>query len=53
MQKFITKSEQETEELGRRFAETLPDGAVVAMVGGLGAGKTAFVRGMARGLGLN
>ena len=53
MQKIITKSEQETEELGRRFAEKLPGGSVVAMYGGLGAGKTAFVRGMARGLGLD
>ena len=49
----ITKSEWETEELGRRFAEKLPGGAVVAMYGDLGAGKTAFVRGMARGMGLD
>ena len=54
MSEFITNSERETEELGRRFAETLPaGGAVVAMYGDLGAGKTAFVRGMARGLGLD
>ena len=33
--------------------EALPDGAVVAMYGDLGAGKSAFVRGMARGMGLN
>ncbi len=49
---YITKSERETEELGRSFAEKLPGGTVVAMYGGLGAGKTAFVRGMARGMGL-
>ena len=54
MSEVITNSERETEELGRRFAETLPaGGAVVAMYGDLGAGKTAFVRGMARGLGLD
>ena len=49
----ITKNEWETEELGRRFAEKLPAGSVVAMYGDLGAGKTAFVRGMARGMGLD
>ena len=53
MSEYITNSERETEELGRRFAEKLPDGTVVAMYGDLGAGKTAFVRGMARGLGLD
>lgn len=53
MPTYFSKSEQETEQLGMRFAETLPGGAVVAMYGDLGAGKTAFVRGMARGLGLD
>ncbi len=52
MSEYITNSERETEEIGRRFAEKLPGGTVVAMYGDLGAGKTAFVRGMARGLGL-
>ena len=50
---FYSHSEQETEELGARLAERLPGGAVVAMYGDLGAGKTAFVRGMARGMGLS
>ena len=50
---YISKSENETQELGRRLAERLPDGSVVAMYGELGAGKTAFVRGMAQGLGLD
>ena len=50
---IITNSEQETEELGARFAKELPGGTVVAMYGDLGAGKTAFVRGMARGMGLS
>ena len=53
MQEFITTSESETEALGARLASTLPDGSVVAMYGDLGAGKTAFVRGMARGMGLS
>lgn len=43
-------SEQETEALGRALVERLSPGAVVAFTGDLGAGKTAFVRGMAKGL---
>ena len=50
---YITKNETETEALGARFAEGLPGGTVVAMYGDLGAGKTAFVRGMARGMGID
>ncbi|NCB51148.1 MAG: tRNA (adenosine(37)-N6)-threonylcarbamoyltransferase complex ATPase subunit type 1 TsaE [Clostridia bacterium] len=50
---IITNSESETEKLGENFAASLPDGSVVAMYGELGAGKTAFVRGMAMGMGLN
>ena len=53
MATFFSNNEAETEELGARLAARLPDGAVVAMYGDLGAGKTAFVRGMARGLGLD
>ena len=53
MQEFLTKSESETEALGAKLAAVLPNGSVVAMYGDLGAGKTAFVRGMARGMGLN
>ena len=49
---FQTNSEQETEAAGEALAKTLPEGAVVVLYGDLGAGKTAFVRGMARGLGL-
>ena len=49
---YITHSEQETEELGARIAADLPDGAVVTFYGELGSGKTAFVRGMARGMGI-
>lgn len=50
---YITNSEAETEALGAKIAETLPDGAVVAFYGELGSGKTAFVRGMARGMGID
>ena len=39
--------------MGRSLAEKLPGGSVVAMYGDLGAGKTAFVRGMAKGMGLS
>ncbi len=45
-----TNTEEETEALGERLAKCLRAGAVVALYGDLGAGKTAFVRGMARGL---
>ena len=45
-----TRSEAETEALGERLARCLRAGSVVALYGDLGAGKTALVRGMARGL---
>jgi tRNA threonylcarbamoyladenosine biosynthesis protein TsaE len=44
-------SEQETIEAGRALAERLSQGDVLLLYGDLGAGKTAFVRGLARGLG--
>lgn len=47
----VTKSEAETEAAGRALAGQLAPGAVLALRGGLGAGKTAFVRGLAAGLG--
>ena len=50
---IYTKNEAETEQAGAELARTLPDGAVVALYGDLGAGKTAFVRGMARGMGIS
>ena len=53
MAEFISHSQLETEEVGRKLAEKLPGGSVVAMYGDLGAGKTAFVRGMAKGMGLS
>ena len=53
MSELITNSEFETEQAGEKLAKLLENGTVVAMYGDLGAGKTAFVRGMARGMGLN
>lgn len=46
-----TRSESDTSAVGRDLARTLTPGAVVLLVGDLGAGKTAFVRGLADGLG--
>jgi len=48
-----TESEDETARVARRTAASLPPGAIVLLTGDLGAGKTAFVRGMAAGLGLD
>ncbi|MGM9521637.1 MAG: tRNA (adenosine(37)-N6)-threonylcarbamoyltransferase complex ATPase subunit type 1 TsaE [Oscillospiraceae bacterium] len=47
-----TENEAETSALGERLAQRLRPGDVIAMYGDLGAGKTAFIRGIARGLGL-
>ncbi len=49
---FETHSAYETEQVGARVAAALSSGTVVAMFGGLGMGKTAFVRGMAQGRGI-
>ena len=48
---FLTHSPEETEKIGAELARTLFPGAVIAFRGDLGAGKTAFTRGLARGLG--
>ncbi|MEN3338615.1 MAG: tRNA threonylcarbamoyladenosine biosynthesis protein TsaE [Acidobacteriota bacterium] len=47
----MTRSEQETSNAGEEFAARLHAGDVVLLHGDLGAGKTAFVRGLARGMG--
>ena len=49
---FITNSPSETEKVGAKLAEKLNPGTVIAYKGDLGAGKTAFTRGLARGLGI-
>lgn len=49
---IYTKNERETEELGKKLAKYVRPGMVLALYGGLGAGKTALVRGLATGMGL-
>ena len=49
--KYTTNSPVETETIGAALGKILPPGSVIAYRGDLGAGKTAFTRGLARGLG--
>lgn len=48
---YLSHSPQETEAIGEMLGKTLHGGTVIAYRGGLGMGKTAFTRGLARGLG--
>ena len=52
MATFISHSPAETEALGERLGRAAARGLVIALSGDLGAGKTQFVRGLARGLGI-
>ena len=52
MESYLTHSPEETEQLGEALAARLKGDEVLAFSGGLGMGKTAFVRGLARGLGV-
>ena len=52
MSQFLSHSPAETEDFGFRLAQQLKGGEVIAMYGGMGMGKTAFTRGLARGLGI-
>ena len=51
MEEYITHSPDETEAVGEKLSKALIGGEVIAFKGGLGAGKTCFTRGLARGLG--
>lgn len=51
MFKFISSSASETENIGIKLAQKLKGREVIALFGGLGAGKTSFTRGLAAGLG--
>lgn len=51
MRDHISKSPAETEAFGERFGKRLRPGDLVLLTGELGAGKTTFVRGVARGIG--
>lgn len=50
MKEYISNSPSKTETIAENFAKELISGDVIAFVGGLGMGKTAFTRGLARGL---
>ncbi len=53
MATFISHSPADTESLGEQFGRAAQAGLVIALSGDLGAGKTQFVRGLARGLGIS
>ena len=48
-----TKSAKETKKFGKKIANNLKGGEILALVGDLGSGKTTFVKGLAKGLGIN
>ena len=48
---FVTHSPEQTEQVGEALGRILTPGTILAYRGDLGAGKTAFTRGLARGLG--
>lgn len=53
MNTVITKTELETLELGKKFAQELRSGDIVFLWGDLGFGKTTFTKGVAKGLGIS
>lgn len=50
---FTTKSAKETKKLGEKIGADLKGGETLALVGDLGSGKTTFVQGLAKGLGID
>lgn len=53
MSVYYTSGPAETFDLGKKIAQSVGDGSVIAMFGGMGMGKTAFTRGLAEGLGID
>ncbi|MBP5181042.1 MAG: tRNA (adenosine(37)-N6)-threonylcarbamoyltransferase complex ATPase subunit type 1 TsaE [Clostridiales bacterium] len=53
MAKYLTTNEKQTEDIGYILGKSAKAGQVFALDGDLGAGKTVFTRGVARGMGLN
>jgi tRNA threonylcarbamoyladenosine biosynthesis protein TsaE len=51
-EKYYTRSPEDTLSLGKKLGQELKDGDIVALYGGLGAGKTVFAKGIASGLGI-
>ncbi len=49
---FVTKSSEETQRLARKLAKELKGDEIIALFGNLGSGKTTFVQGLAKGLGI-
>ncbi len=49
---YITKTAAETQKIGERLSASLKGGEIIALKGALGAGKTTFIQGIARGLGI-
>ena len=50
--KYLSNCEKQTAEIGEKYAKTLGKGDVILLLGDMGAGKTAFTKGVARGLGI-
>lgn len=53
MKEYFTESYEQTVALGEQIAKDLPKGTVIAFIGGLGMGKTAFTNGIAKGLNID
>lgn len=50
--KYILRTSKQTQDLGKKLAQSLVGGEVLALVGNLGSGKTTFTKGLAKGLGV-
>ncbi len=53
MREFISESYEQTLQFASEFAKSVPKGSVIAFLGGLGMGKTAFTSGFVKGLGID